>query len=71
MSHKLTGSQHSKIHQYLQNGTAIDVKGYSHVIVVRNGSESSWIEKGYEIIESNEDSHVVGKRNVEPGIEHE
>jgi hypothetical protein len=65
MSHKLSKSQHSKISQYLQNGTAIAVKGYSHVVCVRNGNEPSWINKGYEIIESHADAHVVGKRKVE------
>jgi len=68
MSHKLTQSQHSKIGQYLQNGTAINVKGFSHVVCVRNGNEPSWISKGYEVIESHGDAHVVGKRKVETKV---
>ena len=55
---------HSKITQHLQDGTTLNVKGYSHVVCVRNGREQEWIDKGYEIIESHADAHVIGKKKV-------
>lgn len=64
MSHRLTKSKHSKITQHLQDGRTLNVQGYSHVVCIRNGKEKSWLDKGYEIIESHADVHVVGKRKV-------
>ena len=53
---------HTKVMQDLVEGKTFNIKGYSHVVCVRQDKKESWIEKGYEVIGESADAVMVGKK---------
>lgn len=54
---------HANHHNVLTGAREVKNKeSYSHIISVRSDRLASWQEKGYEVIETSDDSCLIGKK---------
>ena len=56
---------HAKHHNILTGANKIENSDdFSHIISVRSDRVKSWLDKGYEVIESSDDSYLIGKKKI-------